>query len=97
MVQQDEIIKHMHKYASKFPVTAIPHVTENNDINDILHNYKRAKPKAVAKDIVIAGQKEVKRRATMAAKILTPTSQLGKDLEEKLSNDSDSSGGSIDK
>jgi len=50
-VQQDDIIKDMYKYSRQFPVNVIPHVTEANEINDILHNYKRAKIKEVAKDI----------------------------------------------
>ena len=41
-IQQDEIVKDMYAYSRKFPTKVIPHVTENGDINDIIHNY--AKP-----------------------------------------------------
>ena len=33
----------MYRYAREFPTKVIPHCTENGDINDIIHNYKRPK------------------------------------------------------
>ena len=32
----------MYKYSKEFPIRVIPHITENNEIHDIIHNYKRA-------------------------------------------------------
>lgn len=31
----------MFKYTKDFPIKVIPHITENNKINDIIHNYKK--------------------------------------------------------
>lgn len=31
----------MYKYAKEFPTTVIPHITDNEEINDIIHNYKK--------------------------------------------------------
>jgi hypothetical protein len=31
----------MYAYSRKFPTKVIPHVTENGDINDIIHNYPK--------------------------------------------------------
>ena len=65
----------MHRFEQKFPFESIPHVTDNDEINDILHNYKI--PKA-AKDpipnIVQKARQETKNLSKMAVKILTPTS-----------------------
>jgi len=33
----------MYRYAREFPTKIIPHCTENGEINDIIHNYKRPK------------------------------------------------------
>ena len=41
MIQQDEIVKDMYKYAREFPVKVIPHTSEFYGIIDIIHNYKR--------------------------------------------------------
>jgi hypothetical protein len=38
----EDIIKDMYRYARDFPVKVIPHITENQEINDIIHNYKRS-------------------------------------------------------
>jgi hypothetical protein len=40
-IQHDEIVKDMYKYARKFPVKMIPHVSEFYGIIDQIHNYKR--------------------------------------------------------
>lgn len=40
-IRQEEIIKDMFKFTRDFPMKVIPHVTEQGNINDILHNYKR--------------------------------------------------------
>lgn len=42
-VMQEDIIKDMFRYAREFPIKVIPHVTEQGEIIDILHNYKRPK------------------------------------------------------
>lgn len=36
----EEIIEDLKKYVDRFNYDLIPHITENNEINDILHNYK---------------------------------------------------------
>ena len=40
-IQQDDIIKDMYAYTKEFPIEIIPHITENGEINDLIHNYKR--------------------------------------------------------
>jgi len=35
----------MYNYVNDFQPEVIPHVNENGDIVDEIHNYKRAKPK----------------------------------------------------
>jgi hypothetical protein len=35
-----EIVEDLKKYRERFPYDLIPHITENNEINDIIHNYK---------------------------------------------------------
>lgn len=42
-ILQDDIIKDMFRYAREFPIKVIPHVTEQGEINDTIHNYKRPK------------------------------------------------------
>ena len=37
----EEIMKDMYKYTKEFPIKVIPHITENQEINDIIHNYKK--------------------------------------------------------
>ena len=37
----EDIIRDMYKYAKDFPIKVIPHITENQEINDIIHNYKK--------------------------------------------------------
>lgn len=37
----EDIIKDMYKYAKEFPVKIIPHITENQEINDIIHSYRK--------------------------------------------------------
>ena len=37
----EQIILDMYKYAKDFPVTVIPHITEKDQIHDIIHNYKK--------------------------------------------------------
>ena len=32
----------MYKYAKDFPIKIIPHITENQEINDIIHNYRKS-------------------------------------------------------
>lgn len=34
----------MNHYAKNFPMHYIPHISENDDIVDPIHNYKRLKP-----------------------------------------------------
>jgi hypothetical protein len=34
----------MNNYAKNFPKEIIPHITENNEINDLIHNYKLSNP-----------------------------------------------------
>ena len=35
-----DIIEDMKKFTDRFPYDVIPHITDNNEINDIIHNYK---------------------------------------------------------
>lgn len=42
-IQKEEIIKDMFGFSREFPIKVIPHVTEQGEIVDILHNYKRPK------------------------------------------------------
>lgn len=41
-MEHDDIIKDMFKLARDFPVNVIPHITEQGDVVDILHNYDRS-------------------------------------------------------
>lgn len=47
IIQKEEIVKDMYKYAREFPTKVIPHNSEFYGIIDIIHNYKRPshKPK----------------------------------------------------
>lgn len=36
----EEIAEDLRKFVERFPWDIIPHITENNEINDIIHNYK---------------------------------------------------------
>jgi len=38
----------MYKYAKEFPTKVIPHITDTNEINDIIHNYKRSSKNGTA-------------------------------------------------
>ena len=38
----EEVIKDMYKYVKEFPQKVIPHITDNQEINDIIHNYKKS-------------------------------------------------------
>ena len=40
----DEIKQDMNNYAKNFPIDQIPHISENDDIVDPIHNYRRPKP-----------------------------------------------------
>lgn len=42
----EQIIMDMFKYTKDFPIKIIPHVTEGNEINDVIHNYKKTKSAA---------------------------------------------------
>jgi hypothetical protein len=44
-IQKDEILKDIYQYRKEFPYQIIPHITDNGEINDIIHNYKKQKPK----------------------------------------------------
>eukprot|EP00347_Sterkiella_histriomuscorum_P010573 403375759 len=45
-VSIEQIIMDMFKYTKDFPIKIIPHVTEGDEINDIIHNYKKNKSTA---------------------------------------------------
>lgn len=38
----EEIADDLKKYVEKFPYHLIPHVTETNEVNDIIHNYNNS-------------------------------------------------------
>ena len=40
---KEQIMKDMLNYTNEFPVKLIPHITEQNQINDMIHCYKRPK------------------------------------------------------
>jgi hypothetical protein len=42
-IQKDEILKDIYQYRKEFPYKIIPYITENGEINDIIHNYKKPK------------------------------------------------------
>jgi hypothetical protein len=44
----DEIASDMNNYAKNFPKHIIPHITENQEINDLIHNYRLPKPSSKA-------------------------------------------------
>jgi len=39
----EDIQQDMYQYAAQFPKSIIPHITENNEICDKIHNYSRPK------------------------------------------------------
>jgi len=44
MMSLDDIAQDMNNYAKYFPKEIIPHVTETQEINDLIHNYQLPKP-----------------------------------------------------
>lgn len=39
----EQIIVDMFKYTKDFPIKVIPHITEGQEINDVIHNYKKTR------------------------------------------------------
>ncbi len=37
----EQIIVDMFKFTKDFPIKVIPHITEGQEVNDIIHNYKK--------------------------------------------------------
>jgi len=48
----------MYKYSKDFPIHLIPHITENQEINDVIHNYKRQKkqPAPINENNILSAQ-----------------------------------------
>jgi hypothetical protein len=40
VITVEDIVEDLKKYVDRFNYDLIPHITENNEINDIIHNYK---------------------------------------------------------
>lgn len=68
----------VRKFAVYFPWDLIPHITENNEVNDIIHNYKGT---------IQATAKKEQTRASLLNRVLPPNELIHKNpklaLEQK--------------
>jgi hypothetical protein len=74
----EEIVEDLRKYVERFNYDLIPHITENNEINDIIHNYRNT---------VQATLKKEQKKNSLIDKVLPPNEILKKNpklnLEQK--------------
>lgn len=71
-VTVDEIAEDLKKFAEHFPYDLIPHVMENNEINDVIHNYRGT---------VQASMQKEQRRAMMMDRIVPPKELVTKNIK----------------
>jgi hypothetical protein len=65
----EEIQDDLRKFVERFPWDVIPHITDNNEINDIIHNYKGT---------IHASAKIEQKKAEMADRVVPPSELLEK-------------------
>jgi len=75
-VTLDEIQEDLRRFVDRFPWDIVPHITENNEVNDIIHNYKGTIQAAVKKE---------QRRVQMIDKAIPPSEVM--EMNQKISID----------
>ena len=75
-VTLEEISEDLRRFVDRFPWDIVPHITENNEVNDIIHNYKGT---------IQATVKKEQRRVQMIDKAIPPSEVMEKN--QKISID----------